>query len=182
VSFESVPVTDERAQALLAEYFDYRRATFPVAEGYVVNLPDPAKFTPPAGEFVIALDEARAPLGCGGVRRLADDVLGGEPRRVWEVKHLWVRETGRGRGTGRSLLAELERRAAAFGADTVVLDTNASLVAANGLYSSSGYVPIPPYNDNGNATTWFRKDLTGSRTAAPQADPCAARRAGAPGR
>lgn len=157
--FESVPVTDERAQLLLAEYFDYRAATFPIAAGYVVNLPDPAKFTPPAGEFVIALDEEDAAVGCGGIRRLADDVLGGEPRAVWEVKHLWVRDAGRGRGTGRALLTELERRAAARGADTVVLDTNTSLDAANRLYRTSGYVSIPPYNENGNATTWFRKDL-----------------------
>lgn len=157
--FESVPVTDERAQLLLAEYFDYRATTFPIAAGYVVNMPDPAKFTPPAGEFVIALDEEDAAVGCGGIRRLADDVLGGEPRAVWEVKHLWVRDAGRGRGTGRALLTELERRAAARGADTVVLDTNTSLDAANRLYRTSGYVSIPPYNENGNATTWFRKDL-----------------------
>lgn len=157
--FESVPVTDPRAQELLTEYFAYRTATFPVVAGYVVKLPDAAVFAPPAGEFVLALDDAGTAIGCGGIRRLADDVLGGEPRAVWEIKHLWVRDAGRGRGTGRSLLVELERRAADAGATTVVLDTNASLVAANGLYTSSGYVSIPPYNDNGNATTWFRKDL-----------------------
>jgi ribosomal protein S18 acetylase RimI-like enzyme len=157
VPFESVPVTDERAQLLLGEYFAYRSATFPIAAGYVVNLPEPAKFTPPAGEFVIALDDAGAAIGCGGIRRLADDVLGGGPRVVWEVKHLWVRDAGRGRGTGRALLAELERRAVARGATDIVLDTNSSLVAANHLYVSSGYESIPPYNDNGNATTWFAK-------------------------
>ena len=159
VPFESVPVTDPRAAALLTEYFGYRAATFPVADGYVINLPRADAFTPPTGEFVLALDEAGAAIGCGGIRRLADDVLGDGPRTVWEVKHLWVRDAGRGRGTGRALLVELERRARERGADTVVLDTNASLAAANGLYTSSGYVSIAPYNDNGNATTWFRKDL-----------------------
>ena len=159
--FESAPVTDARAQELLTEYFAYRSATFPVADGYVVKLPDAAVFTPPVGEFVLALDDEGAAIGCGGIRRLPDDVLGCEPRAVWEIKHLWVRGAGRGRGTGRALLAELERRAAAFGAATIVLDTNASLAAANALYTSSGYVPIPAYNDNGNATTWFRKDVEG---------------------
>ncbi|GAA4181162.1 GNAT family N-acetyltransferase [Gryllotalpicola koreensis] len=157
--FESVPVADARAQELLAEYFEYRIATFPLMGGYVVKLPDAAVFTLPAGEFVLALDETGAAIGCGGIRRLPDDVLGGEPRAVWEVKHLWVRDAGRGRGTGRALLAELERRAVGHGATTIVLDTNRSLVAANRLYTSSGYLSIPPYNDNGNATTWFRKDL-----------------------
>jgi GNAT superfamily N-acetyltransferase len=159
VPFESVSVTDARAQELLTEYFDYRVATFPMVDGYVVKLPDAAVFALPAGEFVLALDEAGTAIGCGGIRRLPDDLLGGEPRTVWEVKHLWVRDAGRGRGTGRALLAELERRAVGQGATTIVLDTNASLVAANRLYASSGYASIPPYNDNGNATTWFRKDV-----------------------
>ena len=157
--YESVPVTDERARTLLTEYFDYRAASFPQVGGYVTRLPAPTAFTPPTGEFVLAVDDDGVEYGCGAIRRLADDVLGGGPRTVWEVKHLWLREEGRGKGAGRALLAELERRARAFGADTVVLDTNASLTAANGLYRSSGYVSVPPYNDNGNATTWYRKDL-----------------------
>ena len=57
------------------------------------------------------------------------------------------------------LLEELERRARAFGAAEVVLDTNASLEAAGGLYRSSGYAETEPYNDNQNATHWFIKQL-----------------------
>jgi len=159
VPYESVPVTDERARALLTEYFDYRAASFPQVGGYVTHLPAPGAFTPPTGEFVLAIDDAGEEYGCGALRRLDDEVLGGSRRSVWEIKHLWVRESGRGTGAGRALLAELERRARALGAQTVVLDTNASLTAANGLYRSSGYASIPPYNDNGNATTWYLKDL-----------------------
>jgi ribosomal protein S18 acetylase RimI-like enzyme len=166
VRFESVPVADDRAQTLLTEYFAYRAAGFPTPGGYVTHMPAAGAFARPTGEFLLALDDeggaadaSAEAIGCGAIRRLADDVLGGAPRTVGEVKHLWVREAGRGRGTGRALLAELERRASAHGADSLVLDTNASLVAANALYVSSGYVPIPAYNDNGNATTWYRKDL-----------------------
>ena len=161
--FEPVPVADDRAQTLLTEYFAYRAATFPTRGAYVTKLPAADAFRPPTGEFLLVFDEdadtASAELGCGAVRRLPDDVLGGEPRTVWEVKHVWLRDAARGRGAGRALLAELERRASEYGAATIVLDTNASLVPANGLYASAGYVSIPPYNDNGNATTWYRKDL-----------------------
>jgi hypothetical protein len=40
-----------------------------------------------------------------------------------------------------------------------VLDTNESLEAAAGLYRTHGYESIQPYNDNPNATDWFRKPL-----------------------
>jgi ribosomal protein S18 acetylase RimI-like enzyme len=76
-----------------------------------------------------------------------------------EVKHLWVRPAARGTGVGRALLADLERRAAAFGATEVVLDTNERLEAAQALYRSTGYREVEPYNDNPNATHWFAKGL-----------------------
>jgi ribosomal protein S18 acetylase RimI-like enzyme len=79
----------------------------------------------------------------------------------YEVKHLWIQPHLRGRGIGKALLAELERRATEFGASEVVLDTNAALVEAGGLYRSSGYTEVPPYNDNPNATHWYRKALQG---------------------
>ena len=78
----------------------------------------------------------------------------------YEVKHLYLRESTRGRGWGRDLLAELEGRATEFGADEVLLDTNRSLTAAGGLYRSAGYESVEPYNDNPNATDWYRKVLS----------------------
>ena len=98
-----------------------------------------------------------ADVGCGGIRRIASGPTG-LPRL--EIKHLWLKPYLRGRGFGRVLLTELERRAADdFGAGEIVLDTNASLEAAGGLYRSSGYVEIEPYNDNPNATHWFGKTV-----------------------
>jgi hypothetical protein len=38
----------------------------------------------------------------------------------------------------------------------VVLDTHHTLDAAGALYAHSGYVSIPPYNDNSNVTVWLR--------------------------
>ena len=147
-AFIETPVTDATAHALLAEYFAYRERTFPNPEGYVTTFPSPAAFMPPDGVFLV-VEVDGASVGCGGIRSL------GAGR--FEVKHLWLRPEVQGRGLGRSLLAELERRAVGLGATELVLDTNASLEAAGGLYRSSGYADIEPYNDNPNATNWYLK-------------------------
>jgi ribosomal protein S18 acetylase RimI-like enzyme len=137
------PVADE----LLGEYFTSRELGMP---GYRTFRPDPALFVPPAGVFLVAsLDGAS--VGCGGVRMIAPD--------RGEIKHLWIRPAARGSGLGRALLVELESRAAQLGATDIVLDTNERLEAAQSLYRSSGYVDVEPYNDNPNATHWFRKVL-----------------------
>ncbi len=149
-TFRETPVTDATAHALLGEYFAFRESSFPTPAGYVTTFPSPEIFVQPAGVFLLAEADGVA-VGCGGVRSL------GEGR--FEVKHLWLRPEAQGKGFGRALLAELERRAVQLGATEMVLDTNASLEAAGSLYRSSGYVGIPPYNDNPNATHWYGKAL-----------------------
>lgn len=148
VSYEETAVTDATAHTLLAEYFSYREATFPNAAGYRTTFPTPAHFERPLGLFLVVRDATDA-LGCGGIRLIA-------PGR-FEVKHLFLRERAQGRGLGRALLAELERRGIELGATEFVLDTNDSLAAAGGLYRSSGYESVAPYNDNPNATAWYSK-------------------------
>lgn len=150
-AFRVTPVTDPDAHALLTEYFAMRAAGFDPAVGaYRTVFPDPARFTPPAGVFLV-VDDGSSPVGCGGIRML-------DAHRA-EVKHLYLRDVVRGRGWGRLLLAELERRAIELGASEAVLDTNLALEAAGALYRASGYAEIAPYNDNPNATTWYRKVL-----------------------
>jgi GNAT superfamily N-acetyltransferase len=145
--FVPTPTTDPDAAALLDEYFAMREHGM---SGYRIVHPDPAVFAEPAGVFLVAVVDDQA-VGCGGIRML-------DPRRA-EVKHLYVRPSTRGTGLGRALLEELERRASVLGATEVVLDTNARLEAAQGLYRSAGYAEVDPYNDNPNATHWFRKAL-----------------------
>ena len=153
--FRDADVTDPDAHRLLEAYFAERAEGFPPEQGaYRPTWPEPARFTPPVGVFLIVEDQSGEAVGCGGVRRIAD-ADDGTVR--FEVKHLWLAPAGRGRGEGRRLLLELERRAVGFGAGELVLDTNASLEAAGGLYRSSGYVDIPPYNANPNATNWYGK-------------------------
>ena len=58
-------------------------------------------------------------------------------------------------GAGCSTSSNAARSSSAR--EELVLDTNASLEAAGGLYRSSGYVDIEPYNANPNATNWYGK-------------------------
>lgn len=151
-TYSPTPVDDPRAAELLDEYFTSRELGFTSHPGgYRIVHPDPAAFTPPAGVFLVAQTDEGAVIGCGGVRML--DASRGE------IKHLWMRPAARGTGAGRALLGELERQAATLGATEVVLDTNESLEAAQHIYRTSGYSEVEPYNDNRNATHWFRKVL-----------------------
>jgi GNAT superfamily N-acetyltransferase len=150
IEFRETKVDTPEADALLREYFAERIATFPDPAGYTTTLPEPSRFVPPEGVFLELVVDG-AIVGGGGIRRLSAE--------RYEVKHLFVRPAGRGLGLGKALLRELEQRAVQFGAIEAVLDTNDSLTAAGGLYRSSGYQSIEPYNDNPNATTWYWKAL-----------------------
>lgn len=152
---------DESAHSLLAEYFALRAAEFPADAGsYRTVFPDPERFLPPAGVFLVVEGEdlagQAADVGCGGIRRI-EDAEDGAVR--FEVKHLYLQPHTRGRGLGRALLAELERRAVALGAATMVLDSRDTQVAAVSLYRASGYREVAAYNDNANANLWMAKDL-----------------------
>nr|WP_274637564.1 GNAT family N-acetyltransferase [Microbacterium bovistercoris] len=153
VSLSPTPVDDPTARALLDEYVAMRAASFPGT--YTPAHPPRAMFDPPAGVFLVLRDDREAPVGCGGIRRLPD----GEAGVRYEVKHLFLQPSTRGRGWGRLLLNELERRAREWGAAELVLDTHHTLEAAGGLYAASGFVQVEPYNDNANATRWYGKRL-----------------------
>lgn len=148
------------AHDLLTEYFAARADVFP-GGAYRPTYPDAAAFVAPDGVFLVVEDEsaeagARKEVGCGGIRHIADGPAGVR----YEVKHLYLDPSTRGRGWGRLLLDDLERRARAWGAAELVLDTHHTLEAAGGLYVSAGFESIEPYNANPNATRWYGKRLT----------------------
>lgn len=147
--FEPTDPDDPRALAALAAYLAEIDARF--ADGYRPGALEREPFRRPSGTFVLALDDDGEVLGCGGLRDLGSGVA--------EVKRMWVHPGSRGRGVGRRLLAALEAQARARGHRLVRLDTNDVLVAALGLYRSSGYAEIAPYNDNPHARHWFEKRL-----------------------
>ncbi|WP_065959817.1 GNAT family N-acetyltransferase [Curtobacterium sp. UCD-KPL2560] len=156
----TVPADAPEVDVLLDAYLDEREATFPSAQGTYARKRTPAvEFTAPRGTFVVANDDG-VPVGCGGLRRMADD---GDDVR-FEVKHVYVSPAGRGRGVATAVMDALEAAARDAGATSVVLDTNDSLVAAGAMYRGRGYRRTEPFNDNPNATAWYRLPLAdGSR-------------------
>lgn len=168
MTLREAAVDSPESRRLLTDYFAWREESFPSASGsYTVTFPESDAFRPPRGVFLLAFspdsDPGGAPasggkaIGCGGIRRIADDAEG---RVRYEVKHVWLAPQSRGRGLATSLMTELEERARRFGADTVVLDTHDSLEGAARLYARLGYSRVDAYNDNPNATVWYAKDLS----------------------
>ena len=153
LDLRAVSPAEPEAHAILVEYFALRAAEFP-GGAYTPTFPASSAFEPPAGVFLLA-GPAGGAAGCGGIRRLEDAGAGIR----YEVKHLFLRPQSRGRGWGRAILQELERRAGQWGAAELVLDTHHTLEAAGALYASRGFVQIEAYNDNPNATRWYRKRL-----------------------
>lgn len=153
VEFRQASPEDAESHAILAEYFALRAAEFPGGT-YSPVFPSKDAFLPPQGVFLLAGPEGGV-VGCGGLRRLADGPSGIR----YEIKHLFLRPETRGRGWGRAIMEELERHARQWSAAELVLDTHHSLTAAGALYARSGFEQIPAYNDNPNATRWYRKSL-----------------------
>jgi len=151
----TVPADSPEVDALLDAYLDEREATFPSTQGTYSRKRTPAvEFTDGHGVFVVARRDGTA-IGCGGLRRIADD---GDDVR-FEVKHVYVAPAGRGQGVATAVMDALEAAAVDLGATAVVLDTNDSLVAAGAMYRSRGYQRVEPFNDNPNATAWYRKPV-----------------------
>lgn len=155
VELRALATDDPTSHALLDEYFTMRAETFPQNSAYTPTFPDAAAFEPPAGIFLVVHDEEGRPVGCGGIRRITD----GPDGIRYEVKHLYLAPSTRGRGWGRLLLDALEEHARGWDAAELVLDTHHTLTAAGALYASSGFTPIEPYNENPNATRWYGKPL-----------------------
>ena len=156
VALEALAADDPRSRALLTAYFEMRGEAFPKGQTYRPVFPAASVFTPPAGVFVVVVDDEGRDVGCGGIRRIDDGPLGIR----YEVKHLYVDPATRGRGWGRLLVEGLEERARGWDAAELVLDTHHTLEAAAALYARSGFAPIEPYNDNPNATRWYGKQLS----------------------
>lgn len=100
-------------------------------------------YGPPFGCLLLAVDSHRV-VGCVGVRRLKGDATG------CEMKRLYVRADGRGRGVGRTLAQSAVAAGRRLGYRRMVLDTLPTMTAAAALYDELGFREAAPYYDNPN--------------------------------
>ncbi len=107
-------------------------------------------FRGPGAAVVLGWEGGR-PVACAGLRPMGESTV--------ELKHFFLLPELRGRGLGRVMLGGVESVARGLGARRIVLDTATPLREAAALYLSSGYLPIPRYNDNPHGSAWFARDL-----------------------
>ena len=151
VVFEDVDPAGDDAQACLRAYYAVLDERFDGGFDLDAALPLPVdEIRAPLGCFLVARLDGRA-VACGGIKFHGD-----EPA---ELKRMWVDASVRGRGLGRRMLGALEEAARAGGATAVQLETNRNLPEAIAMYRSSGYVEVPPFNDEPYGDHWFQKDL-----------------------
>lgn len=156
IALRAEPADGAAAATLLAGFDGEIARLYPSQDPATMLRTHASEFQPPRGAFLVAY-AGDVPVGCGGVRRLADGIA--------EVKRVFVAPQARSRGVARRIVTELERLAAERGYRAIRLDTGAAQPHALALYRSTGYREIPDYNANPFASYWFEKPLARPPTA-----------------
>ena len=145
----SSPITSVMALALVGELEVELRQDYP--PHYIHEL-DSESFEASEGIFLVCTEQDN-PMGCLGLRPLSPD--------TGELKRMFVRPGFRGRGAGKMMLFEMEKRALRRGFKRIVLETGNRQIAAIALYQANGYKAIDPYNkaSDGPASVCFCKTL-----------------------
>ena len=99
----------------------------------------PGCYSRPAGCLLLAADGA-AVFGCVGLRPLRGSDC--------EMKRLYVRPAGRGRGLGRMLASAVIGEARLAGYHRILLDTLSTMTEAQALYRSLAFTEVAPYYHN----------------------------------
>jgi ribosomal protein S18 acetylase RimI-like enzyme len=128
-------------RALLLEYgdtLDVKDRCFQDFDGEIDGLP--GDYVPPDGALLVARDAQGEVVGCVALHRMDADAC--------EMKRLYVRPSGQGRGLGRRLAEALIGQARSLGYRAVRLDTLEHMKAAQALYATLGFREIAPFNTN----------------------------------
>ncbi len=119
--------------ALIRESDAYAASLYPAESNHLVDIDTLAH---PNVIFCVArLDEAIA--GCGAAVLM--------PEGYAEIKRMFVRDTARGHGIGRQILAFLEDHLRGRGVGVARLETGVHSHEAIRLYERMGYVKIGPF-------------------------------------
>ncbi len=145
------PLFGETARALIAELDAELSSLYP-PEANFFELEE-AEVAGHNGVFLVARVNGEA-LGCGAFRRI--DTLSAE------VKRMYVKPSGRGKGVGRAILQAIESQAHAVGIRRMLLETGTKQREALVLYERAGYVKVPLFGRYVKAvatSVCFGKDL-----------------------
>jgi GNAT superfamily N-acetyltransferase len=111
----------------------------PVREAVELDVATIEKFQPPDGLLLLATDDGDV-VGTAAMKRIGPDTA--------EIKRMWVDPSRRGNGVGREMLDRLVSGAHASRYRRIRLDSPDFMVAAHGLYRSSGFADIGPYPES----------------------------------
>lgn len=137
---EWLPVEDEKllpaAKELILEYADSLNVDlcFQNFSEEIDSLLQ--KYGPPEGLLLLAKVDGKA-AGCIALRRISEAVC--------EMKRLYVRDSFRGLGLGRSLVGRIIEEAKQRGYSFMRLDTLPEMKSAQGLYEAFGFYDIDAY-------------------------------------
>lgn len=120
---------------LIRESDAYAQALYPPESNHLVNI---AALAQPHVIFCVARVDG-AIMGCGAAVLKAEGYA--------EIKRMFVRETARGLGAGRLILAFLEEQVRGRGVALTRLETGVYSHDAIRLYERMGYVKIGPFSD-----------------------------------
>jgi GNAT superfamily N-acetyltransferase len=137
---------------LVRAHGDARRETPGVEYVYADAERMPGPYVPPRGGLWVAM-HGDTGIGCVALRPI--------DRSSAEVKRMFVDATWRGRGVGRALLEALITAARAKRYRVLKLGTLDDMHAAQALYNSLGFTPVPRYrNDELIDTRFYELALT----------------------
>lgn len=112
----------------------------------------PSPYVPPRGGLWVAYVDCE-PAGSAALRELEQCIA--------EVKRMYVAPAHRKKGVARALLRHVLTEAKNRGYTTVRLGTLTTMSAAQALYESEGFRPIPRYRSNEfGDTTFYEMELT----------------------